>query len=105
MLIPTTAARCKLQQKLKGIFRRKRSRAVKEVIAEINPILRGWVNYFRIGNSSRHLNLIREWTMKKVRRHACRARNKPGFGWDKWSTQMIYQRTGLYNDYQIRHIK
>jgi Group II intron, maturase-specific domain len=23
------------------------------VIAEINPILRGWVNYFRVGNAAR----------------------------------------------------
>lgn len=101
---PTRAARIKLQQKLKEIFRRKRSQALKEVVAEINPVLRGWVNYFRIGNSSKCLDLIRDWTIKKVRRHVCRARNKSGFGWGKWSNQLIYQRTGLYNDYKIRHI-
>jgi hypothetical protein len=31
------------------------------VIAEINPILRGWVNYFRIGNSSRCFGMVKRW--------------------------------------------
>jgi len=105
LVTPTIAARTKLQQKVKEIFRRKRSQALKEVVAEINPVLRGWVNYYRIGNSSKCLDYIREWTIKKVRRHVCRARNKSGFGWEKWSNQLIYQRTGLYNDYHVRHIE
>ena len=35
------------------LFRRYRSQPVGALIAKINPKLRGWVNYFRIGNASR----------------------------------------------------
>jgi len=32
-----------------------------QVIYLINPILRGWVNYFRIGNSARCFGYIKDW--------------------------------------------
>ena len=28
-----------------------------------------------------------------------------GFGWKKWSREDIYEKWGLYNDYQIRYIR
>jgi hypothetical protein len=38
-----------LLRELKDVFRRFQSQPVEALIAEINPKLRGWVNYFRIG--------------------------------------------------------
>ena len=51
--VPKIAARTKLLRRLKGVMRRHCSQPVERVIALINPILRGWTNYFRIGQSSR----------------------------------------------------
>jgi RNA-directed DNA polymerase len=31
------------------------------VIAKINPILRGWVNYFRVGHSSICFGVVKRW--------------------------------------------
>jgi hypothetical protein len=45
--------RTALLQELKEVFRRHQSRPVEALIAEINPKLRGWVNYFRIGHARR----------------------------------------------------
>jgi hypothetical protein len=81
--------------KLKERFRRYDSQPVGRVIAEINPILRGWVNYFRIGNSGRCLAYVRNWVEKKVRRHLMRARNRAGFGWARWSTVGLYAELGV----------
>src|SRR5439155_20504244 len=52
-LAPKLKKRTALMAKLKEVFRRNVSQPVGKVIEEINPILRGWVNYFRIGHSSR----------------------------------------------------
>jgi len=64
---PSMKARSALIRKLKEHFHRHRSRPVKDVIAVINPVLRGWVNYFRCGNSSRCFHYVWHWVEKKSR--------------------------------------
>jgi RNA-directed DNA polymerase len=93
--------RTALLRKLKEIFRQSVSQPVRRVIGLINPILRGWVNYFRVGNSSGCFSSIKLWVEKKVRRHLLRARGRKGFGWKRWSTQWIYDTLGLFNDYRV----
>jgi RNA-directed DNA polymerase len=67
--------------------------------------LRGWANYFRIGHASRRFSYVRYWVERKVRRHLQRARNRWGFGWNRWSSEWLYKNLGLYNDYQIRYYR
>ena len=74
-----------LLRKLKEIFRKYRSQPVSQIIHLINPILGGWVNYFRIGNFFGCFNYVRDWVEKKIRRHLLRARKRHGFGWNRWS--------------------
>jgi len=100
---PKMAARTRLLRKLKDVFRRHRSQPIDGVIYLINPILRGWVNYYRIGNSSRCFGYVKDWVEKKSRRHLMRARRRQGFGWERWNRQMFYQKLGLYSDYKIRY--
>jgi len=99
---PTRHKRQELLQKLREVFRRHQSQPVGRLIHEVNLILAGWINYFRIGQSRRHFNHIRDWVEKKVRRHMARAGKRTGFGWKRWSTDKFYRVLGLYNDYNIR---
>ena len=92
-----------LVRKLKEMFRRWDSRPVGQVVAVINPILRGWVNDFRIGNAARCFEFVRAWVEKKVRRHMMRARGRRGFGWKRWSTAWIYTALGVFNDYRVQY--
>jgi RNA-directed DNA polymerase len=102
---PRMKARTKLLRNLKDIFRRFVSQPVDRVIALINPKLRGWMNYFRIGNAGTCFSYIRDWVEKKVRRHLQRARNWRGFGWNRWSREWLYKNLGLYNDYKVRYYR
>ena len=77
---PRRKKRTALLRKLKEIFQRYESQPVDRVVALINPILRGWVRYFAVGDSSRCFGFIKDWVEKKVRRHLMRARNRKGFG-------------------------
>ena len=77
-------------------------RPVEIVIAKINPILRGWVNYFRVGHSSSCFYMVKRWVEKKVRQHLMRARGRKGFGWKRWSSEWLYDRLGLFHEYQLR---
>jgi RNA-directed DNA polymerase len=102
-IIPKMKARTNLLRKLKEVFRCNKSQPIGRVINIINPILRGWVNYFRIGNSSRSFGYIKDWVEKKVRRNLMQARKAKGFGWERWSREWIYKTTGLYSDYRIKY--
>ena len=102
-ITPKAGARTNLLRKLKEVFRRYKSQPVSRIIYLINPILRGWVNYFRVGNSGRCFNYVRDWAEKKIRRHLMHVRKRHGFGWNRWSTAWLYNTLNLYNDYRIRY--
>jgi len=98
---PKLKQRTALLRKLKEIFRRFDSQPVDRVVQLINPIVRGWVNYFAIGDASRCFGFIKDWVEKKVRRHLMRARNRQGFGWKRWSRRWLYDELGLFRDYRV----
>jgi RNA-directed DNA polymerase len=102
LVMPQMKKRTELLRKLKGIFNRSRSQPLRGVIEQINPILRGWVNYFAIGNSSRCFSFVHLWVEKKIRRLLAKARQRQGFGWKKWSSRWLYERLGLFNEYKVR---
>ena len=99
---PKLKKRTALVGKLRDIFRRFQSQPVDRVIELINPILRGWVNYFAVGHSSRCFSFVQDWVEKKIRRHMLRARKRRGFGWTTWNRQWLYETLGLFNGYRVR---
>jgi RNA-directed DNA polymerase len=100
---PRGKQRTELLRKLKAVFRNYRSQPVERVIALINPILRGWVNYFAYGHSSRCFSFIRHWVEQKIRRHLSKARQRRGFGWKRWSRRWLYETLGVFDDYRVRY--
>src|SRR5215218_5293819 len=99
---PKLKKRTALLRKLKDVFRRYQSQPVDRVVQLINPILRGWVNYFAVGHSSACFSFIKDWVEKKVRRHMLRARKRKGFGWTRWSRPWLYETLKLFNSYRVR---
>jgi len=84
------------------VFRRHRSQPIERVIGLINPVLRGWVNYFAVGHSSECFSFIKDWVEKKVRRHLVHAQKRKGFGWERWNRRWLYDTLGLFNAYRVR---
>jgi RNA-directed DNA polymerase len=101
---PKLKQRTALLRKLKEVFRRFVSQPVDRVIELINPIVRGWVNYFRIGHASRCFGYVKDWVEKKVRRHLMRARKRRGFGWKRWSRAWLYDGLGLFRNYRVQYV-
>ncbi|WFU66874.1 group II intron maturase-specific domain-containing protein [Bradyrhizobium brasilense] len=97
---PKLKKRTALLRGLKEVFRRHRSQPIGRVISLINPKLRGWVNYFAMGDSGKCFAYIRNWVEKKVRRHLAKARKRKGFGWKQWSRSWLYDTLKLFNGYR-----
>ena len=100
---PKLKKRTALLRKLKDVFRRYKSQPVGRVVELINPVLRGWVNYFAIGNSSECFSFVKDWVEKKIRRHMQRSRQQHGFGWKTWSRRWLYGELKLFNSYKVRY--
>ena len=100
---PKLKKRTALLRKLKEVFRRYQSQPVDRVVQLINPVLRGWVNYFAVGHSSKCFNIIKDWVEKKVRRHLARAQKRKGFGWERWGWQYLYGTLKLFNGYRVQY--
>jgi RNA-directed DNA polymerase len=101
--IPKLKKRTALLGKLRVVFRSYQSQPVAGLIDEINPILRGWVNYFAIGHSSRCFSFIRDWVERKIRSHLARACQRRGFGWKRWRREWLYDTLGLFNKYRVSY--
>ena len=99
---PRAAARKRVLQRLREVFRVSRSQPVTTLIERINPVLQGWTTYFR-RERGLLLSYVRNWVEQKVRRHLMRARGRHGFGWKRWRRAFLYDRLGLFQDYQVRY--
>src|ERR1700745_278906 len=99
---PKLKKRTALLRGLKEVLRQYRSQPIDRVISLINPMLRGWVNYFAVGHSSECFSYIKDWVEKKVRRQLAQARKRKGFCWKRWSTPWLYDTLKLFNGYRVR---
>ena len=100
---PKLKKRTALLRELKEVFRGHRSQPVEKVISLINPVIRGWVNYFAVGHSSECFDYVKDWVEKKVRRHLARARRQKGLGREQWSSPWLYDTLRLFNSYRVRY--
>jgi RNA-directed DNA polymerase len=62
---PKLKKRTALLRKLKDVFRRYQSQPLDRVIKLINPMLRGWVAYFAVGNSSECFGFVKDWWKRR----------------------------------------
>ena len=90
-------------QKVRDTLREHRHLSVQAAVAQVNPILRGWVNYFKVGNSSQAFNKVKHHVERKVRRFAAKQRKRKGFGWKRWSSDIVYGSWGLFRDYHLAY--
>ncbi|MCG5531704.1 group II intron reverse transcriptase/maturase [Halorhodospira halochloris] len=66
------------KQKLKAMTRRNRNTGLAAIIRELNPVLRGFANYFRIANCSRVLKQVMGWIRRRLRCIQLKQWKKPG---------------------------
>ena len=104
LMTPKKKARLALKAKLRDLFRRAGATPAKALVARLNAVLAGWVQYFRDGNASRAFSEIRDYVEMKLRTLRTRRtrRRKTSVGWRRWSNEYLYDVLGLYWDWTLR---
>lgn len=101
---PQKKKRTRLLRNLSERLKHSLHRPVEWVVQRVvNPMVRGWVNYFRWGNAGRDLSFVKWQVDLKVRRFASRQRpkRKGGRPWTTWSTKELYEEWKLFDDYGV----
>jgi RNA-directed DNA polymerase len=66
---PSPKATKKLRERVRELTSKRQSgKDVKQIVAELTPVLRGWGNYFRTGNADREFNKMDYFVVKSIRR-------------------------------------
>lgn len=102
---PSEKSTNKIRAKVKAITNPAKPVEVKQVVEELRPVLRGWVNNFRTGNSSKKFGIVKRYTASRVRKFMSRRRDKAGYNYKEYTDEYLYSELGLYNDYKIRWMK
>jgi len=76
--------------------RRQVGRPVSAVVADLNPILRGWAAYFRNGNSAGKFSTIDSYVHERLAIFDNRKRGIPGRRWGKRHDGAWFTRLGVF---------
>lgn len=102
LFYPSRKSQQRLRAKVKKVLNAMAPVKLSEQIRRTNQIVRGWVNYFRIGNSARVFYNIRYYVEIRLRRELQRRAKRKGRGWKRYDSAFIYRMLGLYDDYRVR---
>ena len=85
----------RVRQRVKELTPRARCHAdVRDVIADLNPVLRGWGNYFRTGNAATRFNQLDTYVWRRLRtlarRSARGATSQPGEA-ERWTRDYFHE--------------
>jgi group II intron reverse transcriptase/maturase len=95
---PSQRAVQRVRQRVKELTPRSRCHAdLRDVIADLNPVLRGWGQYFRTGNAAKRFNQLDSYVWQRLRalRITRKGRNlRPGEA-ERW-TREFFHTLGLH---------
>lgn len=107
LMTPRKKARTMVKTRVREVIQNGGAKPAKDIVAQVNQVLAGWVNYFRVGNSSRAFSEVRDYTEMKIRTLLTRRkrRQKRSIGWRRWSNEYLYNVLGLYWDWKVHPLK
>ena len=93
---PSAKAMRAIRSKVRAVTNRRMTwQSVEGVVTFLNPILRGWWQYFRWGSSGRKASQLRCYIHQRLARFDSHKRGRVGLRW-RFHNQVWFNRLGLY---------
>jgi len=90
---PSQRSMQRIRERVKELTPRRRCHDdLREVIADLNPVLRGWGNYFKSGNAARRFNQLDGYVWRRLRglRRARKGRNLRAGEAERWTRESFW---------------
>lgn len=89
---PSSKAMKKVRKRVRELtsVRGNRARGIQEAIQGLNPILRGWGNYFRTGNADREFNKMDRYVWIRLLRWQWRRGGQRRLRFEQWPPERLY---------------
>ena len=71
-------------------------RETEETVEELNLVLRGWANYFRLGAVSQAYRAVDNHTRYRLRQWLCAKHKTHGQGRNRFPNENLYGKLGLF---------
>ena len=104
---PSARAMASIRAKVKAITapRSRLKQPIGQLVAELNPVLRGWGNYFRWGNSSRKFAQIDNYVRERLAIFDSKKRQKRGRRWGEVHIYTWFAGLGVHRlSGTVRHV-
>ncbi len=110
---PSKKALASIMDKVRGLTNRRKHRTLEDLLRQLNPVLRGWCNYFRHGVSTQTFSYLDHFTWWRVvgwmgKRHdklnwgTLRRRHLPGWEIRDGQTELFRPRAVPIDRYKYR---
>lgn len=76
-----------LRERIRGQTRRTHGHSLRVIIAQLNPVLRGWYNYFQHATAPQIYQTIDGFTRRRLRAILCKRHKRPQFGHSLWASR------------------
>ncbi len=83
------------REQIRRLTRRKAPVKTQKLIEDINPVIRGWGNYFCKAHVRKLFNRLDRWIVRRLWAHKCRRWHNTG--WKKLPEKRLYEEMGLVN--------
>lgn len=85
----------RFMEQIRERTKRKIPLTIKELIDNINPVIRGWGNYYRKAHVRKIFNKLDRWIVRRIWNH--RYKRWRNCGWKKYPHKDLYHKLGLVN--------
>ena len=91
--IPTQKSVTRFKDQIRTWTKRKTPLTMGDLIAKINPVIRGWGNYYRRSHVRRRFNQLDQWIIRRLWSH--RYKRWRNTGWKEYSTRRLREEFKL----------
>jgi len=95
-IFPAKSGQQKIRNRLKYFTSSRAPISPKEFIDLVNPVVLGWINYFRHTNANNAFRKLQDFINIRFRRYLTHRRKGRGYGWKHYPNKTLYAMGLIY---------